>query len=77
MTAIAKITAKGQTAIPQDIRAALHVGAGLPGHQGPGNDGQTQDGEVPGGRGGGGACLSGTAPAAVKKRNAPPGGGKP
>ena len=28
MTAIAKITAKGQTTIPQDIRAALHVGPG-------------------------------------------------
>ncbi len=28
MTAIAKITAKGQTTIPQNIRAALHVGAG-------------------------------------------------
>ncbi|MCX7113584.1 MAG: type II toxin-antitoxin system PrlF family antitoxin [Proteobacteria bacterium] len=28
MTAIAKITTKGQTTIPQDIRAALHVGAG-------------------------------------------------
>lgn len=28
MTAIAKITSKGQTTIPQDIRAALHVGAG-------------------------------------------------
>jgi len=28
MTAIAKITTKGQTTIPLDIRAALHVGAG-------------------------------------------------
>ena len=28
MRAVAKITAKGQTTIPQDIRAALHVGAG-------------------------------------------------
>lgn len=28
MTAIAKITSKGQTTIPQDIRAALHVEAG-------------------------------------------------
>jgi antitoxin PrlF len=28
MIAIAKITAKGQTTIPQDIRAALQVGAG-------------------------------------------------
>ncbi len=28
MTAIAKITTKGQTTIPQDIRAALHVEAG-------------------------------------------------
>lgn len=28
MLAIAKITAKGQTTIPQDVRAALHVGAG-------------------------------------------------
>ena len=28
MTAIAKITAKGQTTIPQDIRAALHVRPG-------------------------------------------------
>lgn len=28
MTAIAKITTKGQTTIPQDIRAALHVGPG-------------------------------------------------
>ena len=28
MTAIAKITTKGQTTIPQDIRAALNVGAG-------------------------------------------------
>jgi antitoxin PrlF len=28
MTAIAKITAKGQTTIPADIRAALHVGPG-------------------------------------------------
>jgi AbrB family looped-hinge helix DNA binding protein len=28
MTTIAKITAKGQTTIPQDIRAALHVGPG-------------------------------------------------
>ena len=28
MTAIAKITAKGQTTIPQDIRAALGVGPG-------------------------------------------------
>jgi AbrB family looped-hinge helix DNA binding protein len=28
MTAIAKITSKGQTTIPQDIRAALHVGPG-------------------------------------------------
>jgi bifunctional DNA-binding transcriptional regulator/antitoxin component of YhaV-PrlF toxin-antitoxin module len=28
MTTIAKITAKGQTTIPQGIRAALHVGAG-------------------------------------------------
>lgn len=28
MIAIAKITAKGQTTIPADIRAALHVGPG-------------------------------------------------
>lgn len=28
MTAIAKITAKGQTTIPADIRAAMHVGPG-------------------------------------------------
>jgi AbrB family looped-hinge helix DNA binding protein len=28
VTAIAKITSKGQTTIPQDIRAALHVGPG-------------------------------------------------
>ena len=28
MVAIAKITAKGQTTIPQDVRAALHVGPG-------------------------------------------------
>lgn len=28
MLAVAKITAKGQTTIPQDIRAALHVVAG-------------------------------------------------
>lgn len=28
MPAIAKITSKGQTTIPQDIRAALHVGPG-------------------------------------------------
>lgn len=28
MIAIAKITAKGQTTIPQDVRAALHVAAG-------------------------------------------------
>ncbi|AAU90965.1 MULTISPECIES: AbrB/MazE/SpoVT family DNA-binding domain-containing protein [Methylococcus] len=28
MTAVAKITAKGQTTIPADIRAALHVGPG-------------------------------------------------
>jgi len=28
MTAIAKITTKGQTTIPQDIRAALHIGPG-------------------------------------------------
>ncbi|MGK2915640.1 MAG: AbrB/MazE/SpoVT family DNA-binding domain-containing protein [Porticoccaceae bacterium] len=28
MLAIAKITAKGQTTIPQDVRAALHVGVG-------------------------------------------------
>ena len=28
MTAIAKITSKGQTTIPQDIRAALKVGPG-------------------------------------------------
>lgn len=28
MTAFAKITTKGQTTIPADIRAALHVGAG-------------------------------------------------
>ena len=28
MLAIAKITAKGQTTIPQDVRAALHVGPG-------------------------------------------------
>jgi AbrB family looped-hinge helix DNA binding protein len=28
MTAIAKITAKGQTTIPQDIRAALGIGPG-------------------------------------------------
>ena len=28
MVAIAKITSKGQTTIPQDVRAALNVGAG-------------------------------------------------
>ncbi len=28
MAAVAKITAKGQTTIPQDVRAALHVSAG-------------------------------------------------
>jgi bifunctional DNA-binding transcriptional regulator/antitoxin component of YhaV-PrlF toxin-antitoxin module len=28
MTAIAKITAKGQTTIPQEVRAALQVGPG-------------------------------------------------
>lgn len=28
MLAVAKITAKGQTTIPQDVRAALHVGPG-------------------------------------------------
>jgi antitoxin PrlF len=28
MRAVAKITAKGQTTIPQDVRAALHVTAG-------------------------------------------------
>jgi AbrB family looped-hinge helix DNA binding protein len=28
MTAVAKITSKGQTTIPQEIRAALHVGPG-------------------------------------------------
>ena len=28
MRAVAKITAKGQTTIPQDVRAALHVEAG-------------------------------------------------
>ena len=28
MVAVAKITAKGQTTIPQDIRAALHVKPG-------------------------------------------------
>jgi bifunctional DNA-binding transcriptional regulator/antitoxin component of YhaV-PrlF toxin-antitoxin module len=28
MLAVAKITAKGQTTIPQDVRAALHVSAG-------------------------------------------------
>ncbi len=28
MLAVAKITAKGQTTIPQDVRAALHVTAG-------------------------------------------------
>ncbi|EQD38121.1 MAG: type II toxin-antitoxin system PrlF family antitoxin [Metallibacterium scheffleri] len=28
MRAIAKITAKGQTTIPQDVRAALHVAPG-------------------------------------------------
>lgn len=28
MTAFAKITTKGQTTIPANIRAALHVGAG-------------------------------------------------
>jgi antitoxin PrlF len=28
MAAVAKITAKGQTTIPQDIRAALHVKPG-------------------------------------------------
>lgn len=28
MSAVAKITAKGQTTIPQKIRAALHVSAG-------------------------------------------------
>jgi len=28
MVAVAKITAKGQTTIPQDVRAAMHVGPG-------------------------------------------------
>lgn len=28
MTTVAKITAKGQTTIPADIRAAMHVGPG-------------------------------------------------
>ncbi len=28
MFAVAKITAKGQTTIPQDVRTALHVSAG-------------------------------------------------
>ena len=28
MHAVAKITAKGQTTIPQNVRAALHVGPG-------------------------------------------------
>ncbi len=28
MVALAKITAKGQTTIPRDVRAALHVGPG-------------------------------------------------
>lgn len=28
MLAVAKITAKGQTTIPQDVRAALHVSPG-------------------------------------------------
>ncbi|MDZ4814628.1 MAG: type II toxin-antitoxin system PrlF family antitoxin [Pseudomonadota bacterium] len=28
MLAVAKITAKGQTTIPQDVRTALHVSAG-------------------------------------------------
>jgi antitoxin PrlF len=28
MVAVAKITAKGQTTIPRDVRAALHVGPG-------------------------------------------------
>lgn len=28
MLAVAKITAKGQTTIPQDVRTALHVGPG-------------------------------------------------
>lgn len=28
MLVVAKITAKGQTTIPQDVRAALHVGPG-------------------------------------------------
>ena len=28
MFAVAEITAKGQTTIPQDVRAALHVAAG-------------------------------------------------
>ena len=28
MLAVAKITAKGQTTIPQNVRAALHVGPG-------------------------------------------------
>jgi len=28
MLAVAKITAKGQTTIPQDVRVALHVSAG-------------------------------------------------
>jgi antitoxin PrlF len=28
MLAVAKITAKGQTTVPQDVRAALHVGPG-------------------------------------------------
>lgn len=28
MTAVAKITSKGQTTIPQNVRAALKVGAG-------------------------------------------------
>ena len=30
MPAVAKITAKGQTTIPQEVRAALHVGPGDP-----------------------------------------------
>jgi len=28
MRAFAKVTAKGQTTIPKDVRAALHVGPG-------------------------------------------------